>query len=173
MRKILNLILLLITGAFFSQNLFASDGYFFEVVKNGQQITVTYGEKPIQYISWEDKSDPSVVLTTFFISYLEKSDFWKKSITNLGLGGASRENVLSEMEEKYEAFYGLVDRLTIKIDPEKIQVLDGSEIDTIERAYFTIKITYLYQGEEDSGEDEVLMIKDKITGDWYVAQLPL
>ncbi|WP_191013691.1 hypothetical protein [Treponema zioleckii] len=173
MRKFFGLILAFIFSGLMCQNIFADESKVFEISKVEKQITVTYGGKLLQYISWEEKSEPSVVLTTFFISYLEESDFWKNSVTNLGRGGVSKDEVLSEMEKKRNAFYGLVDRLVITVNPDKIELLGHSKIDTIERAYFKIKIAYSYRGEEDAGEDDVLMIKDRASGDWYVAELPL
>lgn len=173
MRKFFGLILAFVCAGFMCQSIFADGSNVFEISKDGKQITVTYGGKPLQYISWDEKSNPSVVLTTFFISYLEESDFWKNSITNLGRGGLSNDELLSEMEEKRTSFYGLVDRLVISVNPEEIESQPSSKIDTIERAYFKIKISYSYRGEEDSGEDDVLMIKDRTSGDWYVAELPL
>lgn len=47
-------------------------------------------------------------------------------------------------------------------------MLDGDEV-----ASYTIKIAYSAEGETEEEEDEVTMEKDRKSGEWRVAELPL
>ena len=145
----------------------------FVVTANSGHVTVTYDGEPIEYISWTDKSDPTVVLTTFFISYLEQSEFWKDSVTNLGTSGKTKDSVIEKMQESYKNVYSRVDKLQITINPEKFSVNSGNSIDSISTAMYKIKITYVVGNDSDSGEDDVLMVKEKSSGNWFVSELPL
>ncbi|WP_432999967.1 hypothetical protein [Treponema vincentii] len=46
-------------------------------------------------------------------------------------------------------------------------------LDRDEVASYTIKIAYSAEGETEEGEDEVTMEKDRKSGEWRVAELPL
>ena len=69
----------------------------FVVVRNGKEVTATYGEKPLTGNSWKDKKDPSAVLAAFFISYFNQTDDWHDLIVN----NTFYEILVDNMNEAY------------------------------------------------------------------------
>ena len=135
----------------------------FVVVRNGKEVTATYGGKPLTGNSWKDRKDPSAVLAAFFISYLNQTDDWHDLVVN----NTFYEILVDNMNEAYAQFYGIPDTISITMSPEKC-MFEGKGT-----AFYTIKIAYSYEGKTDEGEDEVTMEKDKERGEWLVAELPL
>ena len=135
----------------------------FVVVRNGKEVAATYRGKPLTGNSWKDRKDPSAVLAAFFISYFNQTDDWHDLIVN----NTFYEILVDNMNEAYAQFYGIADTISITISPEKF-MLKGDAT-----AFYTIKIAYSYEGKTDEGEDEVTMEKDKKSGEWLVAELPL
>ena len=69
------------------------------------------------------------------------------------------------MEEAWNELYGLVDSISIKINPANFKSNgDGS-------AYYTLEIALSYKGESDSGEDEATIVQEE-NGEWFVYELP-
>ena len=135
----------------------------FVVVRNGKEVTATYGGKPLTGNSWKDRKDPSAVLAAFFISYFNQTDDWHDLIVN----NTFYEILVDNMNEAYAQFYGIPDTISITMSPEKC-MFEGKGT-----AFYTIKIAYSYEGKTDEGEDEVTMEKDRERGEWLVAELPL
>ena len=146
----------------YAQNTLITEKSFI-VVRNGKEVTATYGGKTLSGNSWKDRKDPSAVLAAFFISYFNQTDDWHDLIVN----NTFYEILVDNMNEAYAQFYGIPDTISITISPEKC-IFEGEGT-----AFYTIKIAYSYEGETDEGEDEVTMEKDRERGEWLVAELPL
>lgn len=146
----------------YAQNTLITEKSFI-VVRNGKEVTATYGGKTLSGDSWKDRTNPSAVLAAFFVSYFKQTDDWHTLIVN----NTFYEILVDEMNEAYAQFYGIADTISITISPEKF-MLKGDAT-----AFYTIKIAYSYEDKTDEGEDEVTMRKDKKSGEWLVAELPL
>ena len=163
MKHIIRLAVVIFTvTVLYAQNTLITEKSFI-VVRNGKEVTATYGGKPLSGNSWKDRKDPSAVLAAFFVSYFKQTDNWHDLIVN----NTFYEILVDEMNEAYKQFYGIADTISITISPEKF-MLKGDAT-----AFYTIKIAYSYEGKTDEGEDEVTMEKDKKSGEWLVAELPL
>ena len=146
----------------YAQNTLITEKSFI-VVRNGKEVTATYGRKTLSGNSWKDRKDPSAVLAAFFISYLNQTDDWHDLVVN----NTFYEILVDNMNEAYAQFYGIPDTISITMSPEKC-MFEGKGT-----AFYTIKIAYSYEGKTDEGEDEVTMEKDRERGEWLVAELPL
>ena len=135
----------------------------FVVVRNGKEVTATYGGKRLTGNAWKNREDPSAVLAEFFISYFKQTDDWHDLVVN----NTDYWMLVDEINEAYAHSYGRVDTISITISPEKCMLYGDKS------AFYTIKIAYSYEGETEEGEDEVTMEKDRERCEWRVSELPL
>ena len=151
-----------IAAVLYAQNVPISEKAFV-VVRNGKEVTATYGGKRLTGNTWKNRKAPSAVLAEFFVSYFKQTDDWHDLVVH----NTDYEILVDEINEAYAYFYGSVDTLSITISPEKFT------LDENEAAFYTIKIAYSSEGKTEEGEDEVTMGKDRKSGEWRVAELPL
>lgn len=105
-----------------------------------------------------DQTDPTEVLTAFFISYFNQSEDWKKYVSP-----QFHEIRIEDIEEDWEEFYSLTDFISISFSP------DDFDADT---GYYSVNFNGSYQGEDFDDEDEVSLYQDTRTHLWYISELP-
>ena len=151
-----------IAAVLYAQNVPISEKAFV-VVRKGKEVTAIHGGKSLTGNAWKNRKDPSAVLAEFFVSYFKQTDDWHDLVVN----NTDYGMLVDEINEAYAQFYGIIDTISITISPEKF-MFDRDEV-----ASYTIKIAYSAEGETEEGEDEVTMEKDRKSGEWRVAELPL
>ncbi len=140
------------------------------IKRDGKNVTVLLGENSVSDFSKINRKNPTQVLAAFFFSYFSRTDYWKNLVAESalfysGIYGEDGEPTAIKMEEAWNELYGLVDSISIKINPANFKSNgDGS-------AYYTLEIALSYKGESDSGEDEATIVQ-KENGEWFVYELP-
>ena len=130
----------------------------FVIKREGKKVTATLGGKPVSDFSNIDRTDPTEVLAAFFVSYFNQSDDWKNYVLHSCIG-----DEIASFENDWEELYGLADSISVTINPENYHKYTE---------YYTIKISASYRGETDDGEDDVEMIQNERTRQWFVVELP-
>lgn len=131
------------------------------IKRNGKNVTALCGNNLIVDFSNVDEKDPTQLLVAFFESYFSQTARWKDFVAAHGFYG-EKEDLIDVMNEAYREFYSLPESITVTINSKNFDSKTG---------YYTIKIGYLYNGEEEEGDDQVSMIQDK-RGCWFVQELP-
>lgn len=161
MKKFLTLILIIL----FTSSIFAEGSKSFVVARSADGVTVN--DEAILKTS-DDLKDPFTVLVKFFKNYLENNEKWKDYVYDNPASPSKKDFLISAMLEAYEDLYGSVDSITITInegDYKDSRYGNGT-------IYYSISLELSFEGETESGTDEVTMVRDDETGFWYVIEIP-
>ena len=130
----------------------------FVIKREGKKVTATLGGNPVSDFSNIDRTDPTEVLAAFFVSYFNQSEDWKNYVEH-----SFYVNRITLFENAWEELYGLVDYISVTINPENFHKY---------MEYYTIRISAAYQGETVDDYDQVSMCQDERTHQWFVVELP-
>lgn len=173
MKKTFALLLIFAVSFLFLEPIAAQGNNTYTIIREGDQLSFYYDGEETQTLPSEDKTNPYKTLASFFLCYLDYKASWEAYLPDCTNVTEAKDDLISSMEEDFQSLYGLVHTIAITIKPDSLELLPVSPRDRFEEALLTIQIYISHEGEEDSGEDQVLMLKDKKTGSWYVAELPL
>ena len=129
------------------------------ISRDGSMVTAKLGDKEFTVSSMIDQTDPTEVLTAFFVSYFKQTEDWKNYVSPI-----VHEGRINVIEDAWEELYGLADFISISFSPDNFDEETG---------YYIVKIDGFYQGEEFDGEDEVALYQDAKTHQWYISELPM
>ncbi len=129
------------------------------ISRDRSKVTAKLGDKELSDFSTIDQTNPTEVLSAFFVSYFNQTEDWKNYVSPI-----VHEGRINVIEDAWEELYGLADSISISFSP------DNFDKDT---GYYIVKIDGFYQGEEFDGEDEVALYQDAKTHQWYISELPM